>query len=437
MASKESCSAPWVGVDDVNLVDRTDPHEERPSVGLVNRSTRTTTRIGSSTLSLTAALLLVVQACSSPVPPPATLPDTSQSTATPTHVRPLEGGGRPDAGDVGLGFSGTYDVSGKAAAFDGGSGFAATSGPGPVDTTASFSVDPWVNLSPPRRLGGAELPAAVSQLGDVAAAFYLGVGEGKWNFAMKDMDTNEPGHTIRASATAASPNRDTWRHLVGIYDDQAEQIRLYLDGKPAAQKSFNAPWQADGPLTVGSSQAHSQMEGFWPGSVADVRIFPAALNDADVSALAKQGKPNSPPPAMPMPPSITGIPNGTYEYTFDAKEKAALESLWSTEEAAAAGGFDRTVGTAVRLRDGQWQQYYTFDGKIYEIAGQPEGDGGTHTVKGDKLVTSNGGGTATYRWSLDRTKERLFLTLLANSAGAEDAKVVRLVTEHNHRLAPQ
>lgn len=385
----------------------------------------------SISLALLSTVLVAVFAGCNPANPPATAP--TSSFPVPSHVWPLDGSGRPAAGDVELAFSGSYDLGGEAVALDGGSGFAATSGPGPVDTTESFSVAAWVNLSPPRRLGGDQFPAAVSQTGEVAAAFYLGVGEGRWSFTMKDMDTNEHGHTFRASSATASPDPDTWRHLVGIYDKQAKQIRLYLDGKPAAQQDFTASWQAGGPLTVGRSQTNARMSDFWPGAVADVRIFPAVLGDGDISALANQGKPASPPPAMPIPPFTTGIPNGTYEYTFSDQEKAKLKSTGTAAETAKAGGLDGTVATAMRIQDGQWQQYFISNGKIYGVNGQPEGDGGTYTIKGDRLITSNGEVTVTYRWSL--SNDVLTLTVVDDSAGAEDAEIVRLITEHKYNLA--
>jgi hypothetical protein len=58
------------------------------------------------------------------------------------------------AGDVELTFDGSVELADGAAVFDGASGFASTSSPGPIDTTASFSVAAWVSLHPPTDAGG-------------------------------------------------------------------------------------------------------------------------------------------------------------------------------------------------------------------------------------------------------------------------------------------
>jgi hypothetical protein len=128
----------------------------------------------------------------------------------PSHAWLLDGDGQPAAGDVVLTFDGTVELADGAAVFDGGSGFASTRAPGPIDTTASFSVAAWVSLHPPTDAGGWGHNTAVSQLGDVTADFGVSVAYGRWNFWMKDADANETGHTFRASAAIADPDPGTW-----------------------------------------------------------------------------------------------------------------------------------------------------------------------------------------------------------------------------------
>jgi hypothetical protein len=352
----------------------------------------------------------------------------------PSHAWLLEGDGEPVAGEVALTFDGTVELTDDAAAFDGASGFASTTAPGPIDTTASFSVTAWVSLHPPTLPGGAEYATAVSQLGDVAAAFLLGVGDGSWSFAMKDEDTNEPGHTLRASATTAVPDPDVWVHLVGVYDHDAGELRLYLDGGQAAVEPFTASWQADGPLTIGRAQAHGGAADFWPGAITDVQVFTTALGDNEVDRLTEGTRPASPPPGMPVATFDAALPNGTYEYTFTDAEKAVVESLFTAAEAAAAGGFDGEVKTSVDFEDGRWQQFFTFDGVVYTVDGKPEGDGGVYRVEGDRLVLANLGGEAAYRWSLDGDTLSLQLLELDDP---EEHDIVSLITEHDYtRVAP-
>jgi hypothetical protein len=353
----------------------------------------------------------------------------------PSHAWLLDGDGQPAAGDVALTFDGTVELADGAAVFDGASGFASTSAPGPIDTTASFSVAAWVSLHPPTEAGGWGFNTVVSQLGDVAADFGLGVAYGRWNFWMKDADTNAPGHTFRASATIADPDPDTWVHLAGVYDDDAGELRFYLDGELVAVEPFTAAWQAEGPLTIGRSQAHGSAADHWPGAIANVQVFATALEDDDVSRLTDGTRPAAPPPTdLPVTASEAALPNGTYEYTFTDEEKAVVESGFSAAEAAAAGGFDGEVTTSLRFEDGTWQQFFTFDGVVFPEHGPPCCDGGLYRVEGDRLVLTNPFEDVVYRWSLDG--DTLSLTLL-EGYDPEERDMVALVTEHDYtRVAP-
>ncbi len=350
----------------------------------------------------------------------------------PANVWLLDGNGDAEVGEGTLAFDGNYQADRDAVVFDGASGFAGTTGPGPIDTTSSYSVAAWVSLAPPRQLGGAQFVTAVSQLGNEAAAFFLGVAEGRWSFSVKNADTNDPGHTIRTSAATAKPDPRLWRHLVGVYDQEAKQIRLYIDGEPEGEADFPDPtWQAAGPLTIGRAQADSAMSDFWPGAVADVRTFPSALSEDSVRALVDRGRPTSPPPLLPEAPPSALLPQGTYEYILSGEEAEQIASGFSPEEATAAGGFDKEVGVVLRIEDLQWQQYFTFDAKIFAVEGRPEGDGGTYKVDGDRVVTSNGVGDVAYRWSYE---DNVLSLRLVDSAAITDADMVRLVTAHDYTL---
>jgi hypothetical protein len=182
--------------------------------------------------------------------------------------------------------------------FDGETGFGITDAPGPVSAQGSFSVAAWVSLARP-----AEFAAAVSQLGDIAGVFFLGVAEENWDFTMKTADTNEPGISIRASSGPADADDARWVHLAGVHDADAREIRLYVDGQEVAVTAFSGAWDATGALTVGRSQAHGQAADFWPGAVADVRVFAVALGEEQVGSEFARHRPTALPP--PLPPAPT------------------------------------------------------------------------------------------------------------------------------------
>jgi hypothetical protein len=331
---------------------------------------------------------------------------------------------------VSLTFLGGHEFAPEAVSFDGASGFAASPAPGPVKTTDSFSVAAWVSLSASGLTGRPAFADAVSQLGDEAAAFYLGVAEGSWAFSMKDADTNEPGHTTRAMGDSATPDDQAWVHLVGVHDAQDGMIRLYIDGEAVAETAFTSPWQAEGTFTVGRSQARAAAAGFWPGAVADVAIYSDALDERAVQSLADSTRPAGAPPPPPTAAPVA-LPNGIYEYTFTPEEAAEVIAVGFSPEEAAEAGYPSTVSTSLEFANGRWQQFFSFDGVVYAVNGQPEGDGGTFTVAGDRLVLTNPGGDSVYRWALDGEVLSLTLEDLADPA---EIAVVRLMTEHRYTL---
>lgn len=351
------------------------------------------------------------------------------ATDGPSQAWELDGDGLPADGDLPLTFSGKHQLGAEAVSFDGATGSGETSAPGPVDTTDSFSVAAWVSLSPPALPGGAQFVDAVSQLGDEAAAFFLGVADGVWAFSMKDADTNVPGHTIRAVSDVATPDARAWVHLVGVHDADDGRIRLYVDGEPSGEADFSGAWQADGPLTVGRSQAHGRAEGFWPGAVADVRVYDSALDDGEVRELADTTAPGTAPPPQPAT-APTALPDGTYEYTFTPDEATQVIAVGFSPEEAAEAGYPGVLSTTLQFAEGQWQESYSVDGVVYAPGGRPEGDGGTFAVSGDRLVLSNAGGDAAYGWTLEGGV--LSLTML-EIAHQEEAGIVRLMMQHDFR----
>ena len=95
---------------------------------------------------------------------------------------------------------------------------------------------------------------------------------------------------------------DAWVHVVGVFDESAGEIRFYLDGELAAETPFDAPWQADGPITVGASRAHAGPADFWPGAIAEARVYQTALTDEDVRQLRDETRPATQAPRLSRGP---------------------------------------------------------------------------------------------------------------------------------------
>ena len=189
---------------------------------------------------------------------------------------------------------------------DGATGYAATPEPGPLDTSTSFTVMAWVKPN-------AIVPyaTAVSQLGDVAGAFFLGYGENAWQFAIKPNDSNEPGVTRRVETGIVDPVPTTWVHLAGVYDNDRQQAQLYVNGHPAAPDGVEVPtpFAATGALHIGNAQAHGEPADFWSGSIADVRVHANALDNNQIARIVEATAPAGATLDAPPPPVEIECPN--------------------------------------------------------------------------------------------------------------------------------
>ena len=316
------------------------------------------------------------------------------------------------AGDVELEFSGGYEFAGNAVTFNGRNGFGASVVPAPVNTASSFAVSAWVSAADP-----IQYAAAVSQVGEEAASFYLGFGESGWGFAMKDADTNEPGHTIRAKADPNMVDIGEWTHLVGVHDLEEGEIRLYVNGVLGGAVAFDQPWQADGELTIGRSQAHFAQADFWPGSIASVAIYSDALTTEQVRTIHEASQPTVAPPVVA---SRSAALTGTWDYILDEARRDATVEGFRRE-----GLVDSADEVAVRLGfDGNdWWQGFVFDGELFLLHGVPEGDGGSFfLVPGEPLmvlVWASDEGHVVIDWKVEGEALTLTAVEVCVGSGAE------------------
>jgi hypothetical protein len=171
-----------------------------------------------------------------------------------------------------------------------GTGYALTTAPGPIATDSSFTVGAWV-----RPAGAtAEYAAVVSQAGEVASAFFLGVAEGSWSFSVKPVDGNGDDFVTnrdRAAGVAVEP--DAWVHLAGVYNSATGRAQFFLNGYPASEDGVATDplFAATGSLLLGRAQARGEAADFFAGTVADVRTWPRALGAEEIAEAAKAATP--------------------------------------------------------------------------------------------------------------------------------------------------
>ncbi|PSL05426.1 glycosyl hydrolase family 2 [Haloactinopolyspora alba] len=169
-------------------------------------------------------------------------------------------------------------VSDSALSFDGNGQYAETDGP-VLDTTRNYSVSAWVSLD--------ELPgnyaSAVSQDGRrVESPFYLQYGHGAFAFSI-------PGGQKATFET--TPELGRWYHLTGVHDVDAGELRLYVDGQPAASLQTDDVSVSTGPLAIGRAEYDGGNTDFWNGAIDEVHAFDKALTDTEVAELYESERP--------------------------------------------------------------------------------------------------------------------------------------------------
>lgn len=175
---------------------------------------------------------------------------------------------------------------GSALALNGSTGYAATSGP-VLDTSRSYTVSAWANLS---SLSGNS--TFVSQSGTSANGLQLYYSSGAQAFAFghAHADNTEGDFTSAygPDTGAQSPKTNTWFHLVGVFDAGTQQLRLYVNDDLAATAAYKGTvWNATGPVQIGRRIAVGRYGEYTAGKVADVQLFTEALTPGGVTSLGR------------------------------------------------------------------------------------------------------------------------------------------------------
>ncbi|WP_162907607.1 LamG domain-containing protein [Allorhizocola rhizosphaerae] len=142
---------------------------------------------------------------------------------------------------------------------------------GNIRTDDSFSVTAWVRID---RLDAGEAEV-IRQDGTNMCGFCLHYEHWNqaWVFVAPFDDSPSPSgyHFVKSPAP---PIAGEWTHLAGVYDAEAAQMRLYVNGVQVGATARTARWNAEGPLRMG---------GF-PGMLDEVKVYDRAITTAEVRA---------------------------------------------------------------------------------------------------------------------------------------------------------
>ncbi|MBW8740094.1 MAG: LamG domain-containing protein [Streptomyces turgidiscabies] len=162
---------------------------------------------------------------------------------------------------------------------DGDGDFAATDGQG-IATGDSFSVAAQVRIDAESQ----DRPMTVLSVrgGDnpLAEVRYSGASQ-SWEMALTD--ANGQAVTLAAGGAWASPG-DVHQLTLG-YDDEGDEILLYVDGQLSAWESYRPGWTAAGELQIGRSQGADGWGGYLHGAVDEVHVYAGVLSATQVAQL--------------------------------------------------------------------------------------------------------------------------------------------------------
>jgi hypothetical protein len=196
----------------------------------------------------------------------------------------------------------------QAATFNGSTGEGTQSVPS-FDTSGSFSVAAWVRASPSCTNSN---EAAVSMDADTVTAnnhsgpFILGLDCVNMRWRMRVSASNVPAANL---LEAFSPNGSAvfgrWTFLVGVFDENLNQVQLWVNGTlvqtTTATTSWvgnhGAGWKATGPVVLGRYRINDGNGGRFAGEIADVRLWNRVVVADDVNGTVAD--PNNRVPAHP------------------------------------------------------------------------------------------------------------------------------------------
>jgi hypothetical protein len=157
-----------------------------------------------------------------------------------------------------------------------------------VDTTESFSVSARVK---PAKSDEDALTVA-SQYAQKASGFsieYLPETK-QWEMSMPQKDAADADRNRVISEIRTEPGE--WVHVTGVYDDTLSELRIYIDGRLEAKDGtvFQEDVEADGDFAVARGTADESsdgtLEGFFEGTIDDVRVFNRALSLDEAKRLS-------------------------------------------------------------------------------------------------------------------------------------------------------
>jgi len=267
-------------------------------------------------------------------------------------------------------------LGGSTSAFDrapGDLGAALTATGVPIDTSKSFSAAAWARIE-----DDTTWHTVVSKDGGQMSGFRIMYRSDNksWCMTLRPHDVKNLS-PILACAPPALTKVGKWTHLAGVYDDAELRLKLYVDGKLAADYLFpeamkadwGGGWNATGPIVVGrakdSAFADTRVDWFH-GEIADVQIFDRALVDQDLVGARQDDDNHFDEPGMVKPVEVG-------RWDFSGASLCYAAGIPDTCNAPDGSGFDRhlTLAPGTEVGEGVRDNALLLDGTHWAGEGDP------------------------------------------------------------------
>ncbi|MFE7580385.1 LamG-like jellyroll fold domain-containing protein [Streptomyces gardneri] len=149
----------------------------------------------------------------------------------------------------------------------------ATTATSVIDTSKSFTVAAWAKLESKQQT------TVLTQMGGKVGAFqlYYSAGADRWVFNRYASDAYDTETTIVRAVGKRPAVIGAWTHLMGVYDANAKEIRLFVNGVLNAETPFTTPWAATKALEVGRWGAPQLWADVDQVQVWNRTVFPSEL----------------------------------------------------------------------------------------------------------------------------------------------------------------
>jgi hypothetical protein len=109
-----------------------------------------------------------------------------------------------------------------------------------------------------------------------------------WAFDSYDSDSDAAQDFVasqNAQNGGPSPQPGEWTQLIGSYDANTDDMRLYVNGHLAGATKFSTPFYGGGPTQIGAGNYDGAVRSHFPGQIDKVQLYDRALSGPEAEEM--------------------------------------------------------------------------------------------------------------------------------------------------------